>query len=99
MDNAAIHTSQEAEIVEELLWETVVDGEALNVIVIYLPTRSPELNPIELIFHILSQRIKSFRYKTGVLDNAVKVRAAEVLDNVSYKDIFKTFRKCGYFRK
>ena len=44
MDNASIHTGQEADIVEDLLWE------AMQVLVVFLPTRSPELNPIELIF-------------------------------------------------
>jgi hypothetical protein len=50
MDNAAIHTGAEAEIVEDLLWYMVVDGRPLNVLVVYLPARAPELNPIELIF-------------------------------------------------
>jgi hypothetical protein len=37
MDNAAIHTDAEAEIVEDLLWDMVVDGRPLNVLVVYLP--------------------------------------------------------------
>jgi hypothetical protein len=37
MDNAAIHTGAEAEIVEDLLWDMVVDGRPLNVLVVYLP--------------------------------------------------------------
>jgi hypothetical protein len=31
MDNAAIHTGAEADIVEDLLWDMVVDGRSLNV--------------------------------------------------------------------
>ena len=62
MDNAAIHSGGEAEIVKGLLWETMVNGAPLRILVVYLPTRSPELNPIELIFHILSRRVCSYHY-------------------------------------
>jgi hypothetical protein len=34
MDNAAIHTGAEAEIVEDLLWGFVLDGRPLNVLVV-----------------------------------------------------------------
>jgi hypothetical protein len=54
MDNAAIHTGAEADIAEDLLWDMVVHGRPLNVLVVYLPTRAPELNPIQLFFHILA---------------------------------------------
>ena len=30
----------------------------MNILVKYLPTRSPELNPIELVFQVLVQRMK-----------------------------------------
>jgi hypothetical protein len=53
MDNATIHTGGASENIEELLWNTVIDGHPLHVLVIYLPTCSLELNPIKLIFHIL----------------------------------------------
>jgi hypothetical protein len=53
MDNAAIHTSGESGELEQCFWETIIDGRPLHILVIYLPTRSPELNPIERIFHIL----------------------------------------------
>jgi hypothetical protein len=51
MDNASIHTGGEAEIVEDLLCND------MQVLIVLLPTRSPELNPIELIFHILARHI------------------------------------------
>jgi hypothetical protein len=44
MDNASIHTGQEADLVDDLPWE------ASQVLVIFLPTQSPELNPIESVF-------------------------------------------------
>jgi hypothetical protein len=50
MENATIHTGGAADVVNDLLWDTIIDGLPLHVLVIYLPTRSPELNPIKLIF-------------------------------------------------
>jgi transposase len=46
MDNAAIHSHGNARVIEDMLWETIVNGHPLHIIVIYLPTCSPELNPI-----------------------------------------------------
>jgi transposase len=50
---------------EDLLWDTVIEGRALNVLSVFLPARSPELNPIELVFHILARRIQSFKHQTA----------------------------------
>jgi hypothetical protein len=60
MDNAAIHMGHEARDLEQWFWELIVEGRPLHVLVIYLPTRSPELNPTKLIFHIFSRRIWSY---------------------------------------
>jgi transposase len=57
MGNDSIHTGGEADIAEDLLWH------AMQVLVVFLPTRSPELNPIELIFLILARRICSYKYQ------------------------------------
>jgi hypothetical protein len=54
MDNAAVHMGHEAQDLKQRFWELIVDGYPLHVLVIYLPMRSSELNPIELIFHIFS---------------------------------------------
>ena len=92
MDNASIHTGGEADIVEDLLWH------AKQVLVVYLPTRSPELNPIELIFHILARRIRSFRYRelVGSCDKAVLALSCRVLDEMSYDLVSRCCRHCGY---
>ena len=60
MDNAAIHSGSEARILEDVLWSTQVNGRAINILVVYLPTCLPELNPIELVFHILAHRLRSY---------------------------------------
>jgi transposase len=92
MDNASIHMGGEADIVEDLLWH------AMQVLVIYLPTRSPELNPIELIFHILARRIRSFRYRemAGPCDKAVLDLSRRVLDDMTHDLVMRCCRHCGY---
>jgi hypothetical protein len=73
MDNARIHPGGDASGVETLLWETPIDGRPLHVLVVYLPTHSPELNPIE---YILTARIQSFRYRTArPCDKVVKTKS------------------------
>jgi transposase len=90
MDNATIHIHGNARVIEDMLWETIVDGFPLHVLVIYLPTHSPELNPIKLIFHILAMRIRSFWYRTAKpCDNAVLFKAAQVMNNMAYALILR----------
>ena len=55
MDNAAIHLQKHAKDVQDFLWNCKVDDKPLCILIIWLPTRAPELNPIELIFHIFAQ--------------------------------------------
>jgi transposase len=54
MDNARIHNMGNATVIKDMLWETIVDGHPLHILVLYPPTHSPELNPIERVFHILA---------------------------------------------
>ena len=97
LDNAAIHVGGAAKDLKKILWDTIVDGEPLHVLVLFLPTRSPELNPIELIFHILAKRIRSFRYKgPNVNGQAVVRKTKKVLDEIEYEIILKCYLHCGY---
>jgi hypothetical protein len=56
IENADIHTGRDSSDLEDLFWETIIDGRPLHFLVIYLPTRSPELNPINRVDlpHLLS---------------------------------------------
>jgi hypothetical protein len=76
IDNMRIHTGGEADGIKTLLWETLINGRPMYVIIVYLPTRSPKPNPIEFIFHILTVLIHSFRYQMdGPCDKIVKEKA------------------------
>ena len=97
LDNAQIHIGGSAGALEELLWSTIVNGEPLNCLVLYLPTRSPELNPIELVFHILVRRLKSFHYRRmGSLDEHVLTRIGRVFNDMDLALFEKCARHCGY---
>jgi transposase len=97
MDNARIHTAGEAECVEFYLWNTVIQGHPLHVKIVYLPTRCPELNPIEFMFHLLSSRIRSFRYRiVGAIDRQVVALIGKIFDEIEYQTIIKTYLHCGY---
>lgn len=62
MDNASVHSGEDCFIeVLELLEELQVD-------VRYLPTYSPELNPIELVFGTIKNNIKFNRTQHTLLD-------------------------------
>jgi transposase len=98
MDNAAIHTGGDCEDLERFFWDTVLDGRPLHILVIYLPTRSPELNPIELIFDLFSRRVTSYRLRhdAGPVDRAIIRYGTQVLNQISYETILRCFRHCGY---
>jgi hypothetical protein len=92
MGNASICTGQEADIAEDLPWE------ASQVLVVFLPTRSPELSPIELVFHILSRRIRSHRCRhlmSDACDQAVLDLSCQVLDDVAFGLMSRCCRHCG----
>jgi transposase len=98
MDNARIHTGGAARYIEDTLYNTVVDGRALRILIIWLPARSPELNPIELVFGILAKRLRSWRWKLGrgPRSNAVVKYTQNILDNMDAGLVTRCIRNCGY---
>ena len=96
MDNAAIHVGKESRVVKDLLWETVIDGIPLRILVVYLPPRCPELNPIEKIFHILSKRVQRFK-ETETTEHAEILKVVtNIMDNLCFELIKITICSCNY---
>jgi hypothetical protein len=54
LDNAANHTGKDNTVLEEWLWTE------LMVLVLFLPVRAPEWNPIELMWNCMVQWLKYF---------------------------------------
>ena len=91
LDNASIHRYGEAKNFDDWLWEHH------KIFVLFLPTRSPELNPIELLWNTLSKRMKMIRRGLEGFDNLAKEVAAVVLDQITIKEVYECYKKCGYF--
>ena len=93
-DNASIHTRGECMYLREDLYQL------FGISILLLPTYHPELNPIELIFNILVQRVKhsGARYEDYLNNENSKVMhvCANALNSITNNDIKKVYRKCGY---
>ena len=96
LDNETIHKKGYNCDLAHFLWETPgLDGKPLNILMLPLPTWSPELNPIELIWNILVQRMRGV--KRGMNGNRMVARCAEiVLDDIDFDVVRRTYRHCGY---
>ena len=67
--------------------------EAAGATVLFLPPYSPDLNPIEMIFAKIKQRLRSLACRTR---EALWEAMQSVLDQVSASDAINCFRHCGY---
>ena len=87
----SIHRYQESDGMEEYLWN--YHGIFLQ----FLPTRSPELNPIELLWNILAQRLKHLPIgREGPCTNRVAHAAVMLMNAFTHDDVDGCFKKCGY---
>jgi len=93
-DNATIHTRQECRYLHDELWEYA------SVFVILLPAYHPELNPIELVFNVITQRLRhsNARYIDYVnkQDDKIIQVCCDILNNITTMEIKKMYQKCGY---
>ena len=65
-DNAAIHRNGYNGDLADFLWNSRgLDNQPLNILLLPLPTRSPELNPIELVWNTLVMRVKYSHLAVG----------------------------------
>ena len=98
-DNAAIHGKGYNVDLEEFLWNSIgLDGLPLNILLLPLPTRSPELNPIELVWNILRTRLVSTYTSSSTIhvNHAVAICASNVLSDIKYSEIESVYKRCGY---
>ena len=93
MDNAAIHHYKESSVLEYVLMEKC------GVVVIFLPTRSPELNPIELLWNTLVKRLR----KEALNFDSAHFRshraayvAQSVMEKFTHEDVMKVYKKRNY---
>ena len=93
-DNASIHKTSENRNLAEVLWEEK------RILMLHLPPYCPELNPIELIFQLLGHclRHSNIRHMSHQMKSEDFFLSAcvEVLHSITYVDIMKNYKKCGY---
>ena len=92
MDNASIHCYREAAVLEEILW---VD---YQILIVFMPARSPELNPIELLWHILVQRLKIVPLDGNHSSERTVKAAKDIMDSFTHSDVISCYRKCKYIQ-
>ena len=91
LDNAANHMGKDNSMLKEWLWEE------LMVLVLFLPARAPEWNPIELMWNCLCQRLKYFDFLTLLGSHRIVAAAATILDKITHEEIFRFYWKSGVF--
>lgn len=91
LDRAAIHTGGENSILEEWLWDN------FRIFVLLLPARTPEWNPIELVWNILVQRLQNFSLEmaNSLGKHSLVIASQCILDGITHKEVEGCFRKCG----
>ena len=91
LDNASIHHYQQSDGLEEYLWN--YHGIFLQ----FQPTRSPKLNPIELLWNTLAQRLKHLPIGSGgPCTHRVANCAVMLMNAFTHEDVDASYRKCGY---
>lgn len=88
LDNAAIHFKGDNCGLEDWLWDEH------RISVLPLPTRSPELNPQELIWRSLTMKIRSTRVSSK--SHATAKNAHHILASMTHKSVEATYRELGY---
>ena len=91
LDNAAIHRYKDSSELPGYLWSYY--GDFFH----FLPTRSPELNPIELLWNTLAQRLKYTPLtENGNRSHRVVQSATMVMNAFTHIDVEKCYRHDNY---
>lgn len=94
LDNCIVHRGKENTVLEEWLWEDH------QIYIVWLPARTPEWNPIELLWNCLAERLKHMSSEELVEipgNNRVVKAAVRVLEGMTHKNIFSFYEKSGVF--
>ncbi len=76
MDNASVHVGS------EIILEIKELCQATGITVCLLPAYSPELNPCELVFAMIKNKLRATRKNSTLLDEVIKAAACITNENV-----------------
>ena len=91
MDNAANHTGKCNTVLEDWLWNDY------GVFALFLPARTPEWNPIELLWNCLEERLKNFDWERVRGPRRVVKAAKRVLDGITHPEVSSFYEASGVF--
>ena len=92
VDNCTIHCQGDNDELQEWLWND------FGIFMITLPPYHPELNPTELVFNGLTQRLRSADSRFQCINNENFIEwIEEILDGFTRSDMKKFYRKDGYY--
>lgn len=89
LDNAAIHLYRESQGLSDLL-------ERHGITLLCLPTRVPELNPIELVWNTLTQRLHTFVLGNAGGRNRIVDATEQILSSIGHEEVARYYAHCGY---
>ena len=91
LDSAAIHYGGENLVLEDWLCDH------FGVLLLILPPRSPELNPIELVWNTMVQRLKRVPlqelYHIGAHSSAIA--SMQILNGITHREVEYFYHKAG----
>ena len=93
LDNAKIHIGGENTVLEDWLWNN------FGIFALFLPPRSPEWNPMELVWNTLVQRLKlipmrELREAYGTQHCSAEA-AIDVMSDFTHEEVYSFFKKCN----
>ncbi|KAL7543278.1 hypothetical protein ACHAWF_009668 [Thalassiosira exigua] len=92
LDNAEIHSGKENREIEDWLWNYH------EIFVLFLPARTPEWNPIELLWGTLEARFSTEDLSSITGSDCVVKATVRILERVTHKEVRKMYNHSGVFR-
>ena len=90
LDNATYHDGGDNKYLAEWLWND------FRILVLFLPTRTPEWNPVENVWAVLVKRLKIFPLAIlrNVRADAAAFAAHHILNHIGFEMVERFYRKC-----
>ena len=90
LDNAAIHSQGDNDDLQHHMWHQY------GVFIVFLPPRTPEWNPIELVWRTLVRRLQNYPFELMECQHASANAAVDILSHITKADVAACYHECGY---
>lgn len=99
LDNWKGHVGGDNSHLQDFLWDIAspYTGMPMRILLLFLPARAPELNPIEKVWNVTTGRLKSYPlHGCRGQNHAVLYAVVDIMSHFTYEDMEKQYRSCGY---